>query len=127
MPCIAFFDEHNFKILHGISAGTFFLCTGLYSIWIEGEFSHHADKFPECQQEISRLTNMKNIMVSALVGLIISAIFGGSHYWTTPFLEWFVVLLYLNFFGVLCLTNPFYETIHPYGKIVSNKQEQITA
>ena len=39
----------------------------------------------------------------------------GSSYWVTPVLEWTAVFLNMNYFGLINFTNPFYDSIHPYG------------
>lgn len=48
LPAIAFFDEHNFKTIHGASAIAFFGCIGVYAFIVANEMSKYKDKFPEC-------------------------------------------------------------------------------
>ena len=37
LPMISYFDEHNFKIIHGLSAGVFFLSASVYQFWLTTE------------------------------------------------------------------------------------------
>jgi hypothetical protein len=62
---------------------------------------------------------LKWVGCSAIGGLVYSLIVHGG--WTTPALEWTVVFIYLNYFGVLALTNEFYSSIHAYGTLVTKQ------
>lgn len=48
-----------------------------------------------------------------IMSLGLSISFLGTELWTTAVLEWLSVLLFINFFGILSLTNEFYDSIHP--------------
>ena len=39
--------------------------------------------------------------------------------WYVPVGEWFTVLYFINYFIFIGVNNPFYESIHAYGKLVS--------
>jgi len=54
----------------------------------------------------------------AAVGALISIVWKGSDFWTTPVLEWICTFLALNFFAVICSEkNYYYDSIHPYGDL----------
>lgn len=79
--------------------------------------SKNRDKFPNNEAEITRLTQMKWTMFTTLLVFGISCLFFGRDSWLTPFSEWVVTLIYVNFFSVLVFTSPYYDSIHPYGKM----------
>jgi hypothetical protein len=60
---------------------------------------------------------MKWIMIGTLITFGISVGTWGTKFWLTPFSEWMIVLIYLNFFAVITLPSPFYDTIHPFGTL----------
>lgn len=117
LPMIGYFDEHQFKLIHGISAGAFFISTGVYAVMISNEMNKHKDKFPESQTEIARLMTLKWMLIGLITTFIVSIILNGSRGIVTPATEWTLVLIYLNYFGVLAFTSPYYDSIHPYGKL----------
>lgn len=119
LPLIGFFDEHNFGIIHGCLAVTFFGCTGLYATYMAHELNKNKAKLPaEDQPTIKTVTALSRIMIIVLGVLGVSAGLFGSNYWLTPAAEWATGLLFLNFFAFVVYANPFYDSIHPYGKLV---------
>jgi hypothetical protein len=119
LPCVGLFDEHQFRMLHIISAVAFFSCIGFYAFIVGGEMDTHKDKFPEAQNEIKMMNGMKWIMLGTLVTFGISAGLFGPDFWLTPASEWAIVLIYVNYFAVLAMSSPYYDTIHPYGQLAN--------
>jgi hypothetical protein len=35
----------------------------------------------------------------------------GTYYWVAPFIEWVVVIMYINYFCFINLTNPYFDSI----------------
>src|SRR5688572_14360097 len=101
---IGFFDEHQFKSIHGASAIAFFGSTGFYAFIIGGVMSKNADKFPENSAEITRINQMKWTMLGTLLTFGISIGLFGTSFWLTPFSEWAITLIYVNYFSVLVFT-----------------------
>jgi len=113
---IGYFDEHTYSSIHGVSAVLFFLSVGVYAWILSGIMNSNKDKFPKEEwDEIDRLSNMKHIMWISLLTFMFSMIFGGSNYWLTPLTEWTSTLLFVNYFGVLSLTNRFYDSVAEYN------------
>ena len=38
--------------------------------------------------------------------------------WWIPACEWGIVLAIINYFGLCTYTNPYYASVHPYGKLI---------
>jgi hypothetical protein len=57
------------------------------------------------------------MLVITIIEGVIMAFWGSSYVWA-PILEWITAFLTLNFFAIVSQTNPFYDSIHPYGKLV---------
>lgn len=118
LPAIGFFDEHLYKTIHGVSAALFFGSTGFYAFIIGGVMAKNKDKFPENGNEIDRMNQMKWAMLGTLLTFGISVGVWGSNFWLTPLSEWAITLIYVNYFAVLVFTSQYYDSIHPYGKLV---------
>jgi hypothetical protein len=43
--------------------------------------------------------------------LLISVAVFGTYYWVAPFIEWVVVIMYINYFCFINLTNPYFDSI----------------
>ena len=41
---------------------------------------------------------------------------------STPLLEWFVVLYFVNFFIIVSFDNPYYDSVHEPGMLVKKIQ-----
>ena len=62
---------------------------------------------------------MKWTMLATLLTFGFSVGVMGSDFWLTPLSEWALTLIYVNYFSVLVFTNPYYDSIHPYGKMIT--------
>jgi hypothetical protein len=111
-------------VIHGVSAGFFFGSTGFYAFIIGNVMSKNKDKFPNNGPEIDRMNQMKWTMLTTLLTFGASVGLFGSDFWLTPFSEWALTLIYVNYFSVLVFASPFYDSIHPYGKIISAVTKQ---
>jgi len=116
LPMIGYFDEHTYSTIHGISAVLFFLSVGVYAWILSNVLNANKDKFPvEDHDDIDKLNHMKRLMWISLLAFLFAMIFGGSNYWLTPFAEWTSTLLFVNYFGVLSMTNKFYDSVAEYN------------
>ena len=116
LPMIGYFDEHTYSTVHGISAVLFFLSVGVYAWILSNVLNANKDKFPvEEHESIDRLNHMKRIMWISLLSFMFSMIFGGNNFWLTPFAEWTSTLLFVNYFGLLSMTNKFYDSVAEYN------------
>lgn len=41
----------------------------------------------------------------------------------TPFLEWFTVLYYVNFFSIASYANEFYDSVHEDDGVLDNRKQ----
>jgi len=84
------------------------------------ELNKNKAKLPASDQDaIKTVTYMSRIMIMILGALGLSAALFGSSYWLTPATEWATGILFLNFFGFIVYADPFYDSIHPFGKLVT--------
>lgn len=121
LPLIGFFDEHQFKLIHGIVSIAFFISTGVYAILMAEQMNKHKISFPGLENEISRLLALKSTIISLVIVCAISALFGFYKGLLVPICEWSIVLVYINYFSLLSFASPYYDSVHPYGKLISKK------
>ena len=121
LPCIGIFDEYDYRPIHYLSAGTFFLSFTLYCVWLSNALHDNIDKFPESEKRsIRTLKSQTYIVIFACTGMIISCFYYGTVNRITPALEWFTALFVINFFMIMNLTNQYYDSIHMPDKIIDN-------
>ena len=53
-------------------------------------------------------------MLTLIIAMIASTLILGTSFWATPVLEWTTVLLHMNYFTLMNISNPFFDSIHPY-------------
>lgn len=66
--------------------------------------------------QVSYLGGLKVMGVLSLMAFAGAGI-AGNHYYITLF-EWVTTLMYLNYFAFVSIQNPYYESIHAYGKFI---------
>ena len=115
LPLISYFDEHQFKTIHGACAVAFFGSIGIYAFIVAGEMSANIDKFQDCKTQVTWMNGYKWTMLTTLVVLGVNIAVNGAGHWLTPASEWLITLEYLNYFSVLCMTSPYYDSIHAFG------------
>lgn len=119
LPMIGVFDCYSHKFLHYLFAFLFFVSAGSYSTTLSWLMYHNRNRFPVADHPtISLSKHLAIIMFSLVVLFILSQGILGSAYWTTPILEWSTVFLHMNYFSLINFTNPFFDSIHPYGHLV---------
>ena len=116
LPMIGVFDCVKFQPIHYLFASLFFLSAGVYTFILAKLMHDNKDRFP-IKDEFSIDTNFKfsYFMVAIITLMILSLKIFGDKYWLTPALEWLTVLCHMNYFSIINFTNPFYDSIHPYG------------
>ena len=116
LPLIGVFDNRNFKPLHYLFAGLFFASAGLYSYHIAQIMHARKDRFPMQDAATIDMNRMLSYFMGTVILLfLISAVALGTECWLTAVLEWATVFLHMNYFSLINFTNPFYDSIHPYG------------
>ena len=74
LPLVPLFDEHEYKILHGLSAGIFFITSSIYQTWFITEVQKHQDKFPGMRAQISYMGGLKILGLISFFGFMFSMI-----------------------------------------------------
>lgn len=126
LPMIGVFDENAYHTFHITFAVLYFGGAGLYIFNLARVMKKYRQEFPpEEQGNITNILNISYSMVSSVILLLLSwTKFFGLYQipvldLTTPALEWTTVLIIINFFGLQSMLNPYYDSIHPYGVLVS--------
>jgi hypothetical protein len=52
LPMIGYFDEHEYKVIHGIVSATFFIGTVVYVNYYASMFWAHKENFPQQKNHI---------------------------------------------------------------------------
>jgi hypothetical membrane protein len=119
LPCIGIFDEHDHMPMHIVCTILFFTPLAFYAFFVAKIMYKNKDKFPNDNGNIHRLLWISYFMLALAIGFGVSVGLKGPFYWTTPILEWITVLMAVNFFTFTSFSNPYYDSIHPYGKLIS--------
>jgi len=56
--------------------------------------------------------------------LLFSVAVYGTYYWVAPFIEWVVVIMYINYFCFINLTNPYFDSIEIQNEKPLLQQQQ---
>ena len=103
--------------MHYLFAGLFFVSAGGYVFSVANLMYQYRLYFSQHDQHVIKLNyKLSYLMLGITMVMIMSTILMGTHYWLTPILEWVTVFLNMNYFSLLNFTNPFYDSIHPYGE-----------
>ncbi len=79
-------------------------------------------EFPEEEwPKIERMRKASGTIVTLLSSLALSILIFHSGV-PTPIIEWATALFYVNFFAIASSVNDFYDSVHPYGKLVPKTQ-----
>jgi hypothetical protein len=115
LPMIGVFDCVKFRPFHLTFASLFFVSAGVYTFTLAKLMHDNKERFP-IKDEFAIDSNYKFsfFMVSVITLMILSTVIFDDKYWITPALEWLTVLCHLNYYSILNITNPFYDSIHPY-------------
>ena len=122
LPMVGIFDEKAWGTLHGISAGIFFGCFGIYCYLLGHYLYNNKDKFPASEQRSISIIywNTWGLMATLLL-FVISPLLGEIHHFLTPVSEWAVVIYYANFFAIASYTNQYYDSVHEFGTLVKKQ------
>ena len=119
LPLIGVFDCNNFRMFHYFFAFIFFVSTGCYSFFLSKVMYDNRHRFPIADHPTITLSKNLSLGMASLIALLIASYLAfGSEFWTTPVLEWSTVFIHMNYFNMINFTNPFYDSIHPYGHLV---------
>ena len=116
LPLIGIFDESMWTSVHGICAGIFFGFFMLYGRQLSVALEEVKGQFDE-QTQVAIGKMYKHV-----TGVIVTTVlFGVSFYLKghggiTAIFEWAAVLYYLNFFQIVSLANPYYESVCEFEK-----------
>ena len=111
-PLISYFDERNWKVIHGIVSACFFIGTVVYAEMFTNRFTKYREHFPNDQKNIDRLYQLSHYMWIILGLFAISFPLGAA----PPLWEWILGVMYLNFFSFAALDIDYYETVEAIEK-----------
>lgn len=117
LPLIGYFDEHEYKIIHGIVSACFFLGTVIYAEMFTNRFNKYKAHFPAQIKNIERLYKLSHYMWIILGLFAISFPLGAA----PPLWEWILGVMYLNFFSFASLDIDYYETVEPVTEEKKNE------
>jgi len=109
LPCIAYFDMHNYGFFHYVFAITFFGTCFFYIWFVVGFMVKYKDQFrQEDQRPIRQANRFRWIMLASAVFYGYTKLFYDTH---SDFYEWVIVFMYLNALSIINLTNDFIDTV----------------
>lgn len=118
-PMIGYFDEHEYAGLHGFFATCFFSATCFYANILAHELWEHRDKIPSnYHNTIELLWYLGWVMCGILV--IFGLSFQVNLVFGPPVWEWALALLYINYYTIASLMNPYYDSIQPLDESTMN-------
>jgi hypothetical protein len=122
LPNVGIFDEHNWGVLHGISAGIFFIGFMIYARMLAISLDSVKDQFDaQTQKAIANMySNVTGLMLTTIaffVSLIVHHSGG-----ITAILEWATALYFVNFFSIASFANSYYDSVHQPGTPLSVKK-----
>ena len=118
VPAITFFDDENFKVLHGIIASGAFLGGAFYANALSKTMIAHRKLFDlATQTEIATASKLAVTINATLGSFLMSMTLYGSGYWSTSMFEWLLTFQIFNYFALTSFTNSYYQTVHPYATL----------
>jgi hypothetical protein len=118
VPAITYFDEHNYKVAHGIIAAAAFFSGAFYADKISSVMVANKDKFDTLTQNEIAFCRKQAIALNATLWSFVAAmVIYGSGTAQVAFLEWALAFQTFNYFAIQSFTNSFYQTVHPYAKL----------
>lgn len=111
LPCISYFDMHNYGFFHYVFAILFFGCCFFYIWFTVGSLVEHKAEFAQDEWDsIDRADKFRKIMLaSALFYGYVKLFMPSTH---SDFYEWVITFMYLNALAIMNLGNKFYDTVH---------------
>lgn len=122
LPMVGIFDEHNYGLFHGISAGVFFIGFMIYARMLAISLDKVKDQFdPATQASIASMySNVTGLMLTTLAFFVVLIAHGSGG--ITAILEWATTFYFINFFSIASFANPFYDSVHQPGTPISTKK-----
>ena len=114
LPMIGYFDEHEYKVIHGIVSATFFIGTVVYVNYYASMFWAHKENFPQQKNHIEWIRTIWTLMNIALGALALSLSVKKTVW--VPVTEWILVFLIINFFAFVSFDTDYVETVEPVDK-----------
>jgi len=110
MPVGVILDQDRFNYPHRAFALTFFITGCFYMVWLAVRLQQFRDKFsPEEQRAIIYLSYYGKGMFILSFITIFAYLFIGGKTGLVPFLEWVLVIYFINYWSLLSLCNPYYD------------------
>jgi Frag1/DRAM/Sfk1 family len=118
LPMVGIFDESMWKVLHGLSAGVFFIGFMIYARMLACSLHNVKDQFDtQTQANIDNMYNHVTGLILTTLGFGISMALKGAG-GITAILEWATTFYFVNFFSIASFANDFYDSVHEPGKLV---------
>jgi Na+/alanine symporter len=112
LPLIALFDNIQWRFMHYVFAGFFFLFHSLYCFCVGQIMYYRIYQFPVKDHFVIVVSYwFSYISLGLMLLLLVSVAVFGTYYWVAPFIEWVVVIMYINYFCFINLTNPYFDSI----------------
>ncbi len=122
LPMVGIFDEHNYGVFHGISAGVFFIGFMIYARMLAISLDKVKDQFdPATQASIASMYSNVTGLILTTLAFVVGLIAHGSG-GITAILEWATTFYFVNFFSIASFANPFYDSVHQPGTPISTKK-----
>jgi len=122
LPLIYYWDEYWFLETHDALALSFFFLQTIYVFMASSAFSNNAAKFPDADQNaIWRLSLASYVLVLALGTFVYVNVQYPEDVFHQAIIEWVTVGLMMSWAAYASFESPYYESVHIYGNIVSNK------
>ena len=117
LPMVGIFDEGK-KVLHGVSAGIFFIGFMIYARMLACSLHNVKSQFDaQTQANIDNMYNHVTGLILTTLAFFISLLLKGSG-GMTAILEWATTFYFVNFFSIASFANDFYDSVHEPGKLV---------
>ena len=108
---IGIFDEKMWSPEHNVIAMTFFISFAAYAISLGRALFANRGSYPASEGEgIGRLYRDTYWLGGGLV-VLLACLYCFKSETPTPFVEWILVMWYLNFFSLTGLANGYYQTV----------------
>lgn len=109
---IGIFDEKMWSPQHNVIAMTFFLSFAAYAISLGRALYANRGSYPASEGKSIEKLYRDTYWIGGGLTVLLSCLYYFKSDTPTPFIEWILVMWYLNFFSLTGLVNEFYQTVH---------------
>jgi len=109
---IGIFDEKMWSPQHNVIAMTFFLSFAGYAISLGRALYANRGSYPASEGKHIDKLYRDTFWLGGGLAVLLACLYCFKSDTPTPFIEWILVMWYLNFFSLTGLANDFYQTVH---------------